>query len=103
MVPRFMAQRMGVWSAAAVAVVVVGIGWALIVSGRDESGSGLPRVRVPVPGVDNDVDLFANESEPNEEGERRTDVIEVDSIDQIQAAFDADVGHPRLVLLIDPI
>jgi hypothetical protein len=40
---------------------------------------------------------------PGQEPGSASEVVEVDRIDQIQAAFDAGAGRPRLILLVDPI
>lgn len=78
--------------AAFVGVIAVA-GVALMATG--EQSAQPPRVRVSVPGLE--TDLFAEES-----GEV-SDVIVFEGTDQLQAAFNADAGHPRLILLVDLI
>ncbi len=100
--PGFMAHSVRIRLAAVVAVAVGLVAVALL-SGGGGTGSNPPRLRVSVPGLDNEVDLFADQSEPDGDEGSRSDLIEIDSVDQIQAAFDAGQGHPRLILLVDPI
>lgn len=97
-----MVVRLRAWLIGGAALAVLGVVGAVIVSSGGETGTDLPRVRVSVPGSDNEVDLFAEES-AGEDERASSDVIEVDNIDQIRAAFDADQGRPRLILLVDPI
>lgn len=103
MVVGFMAQHMRILIAGAAAITLVGILGAVILPGGRDTRSNLPRVRVSVPGLDNDVDLFADESEPDRATDARSDVIEIRSVDQIRAAFEGDEGRPRLILLVDPL
>lgn len=78
--------------AAIVGVIALG---TVALTLTSESSAQPPRVRVSVPGLE--TDLFAEES---------GDVSEVSAyqgVEQLQAAFNADAGRPRLILLVDPI
>lgn len=99
-----MVQRLRIWLIGGAALAVLGVVGVVIVSGGGETGTDLPRVRVSIPGSDNEVDVFAEESVPvGRDEQASSDVIEVDDIDQIRSAFEADQGRPRLILLVDPI
>lgn len=78
--------------AAIVGVVALG---AVALTLTGESAAQPPRVRVSVPGLE--TDLFAEESG------NVSDVATYQGVDQLQAVFNADTGHPRLILLVDPI
>lgn len=94
-----MVSGLRAWLAVSAALIaVVAVTGAALVTASDESTSP-PRVRVSVPGMENQTDLFAQESEP------MTDtglVTEIDGIEPLRVAFDADRGHPRMILLVDP-
>ena len=98
-----MAHRTRIRPTALVVAGVLVIVVVMMVSDGDDTGATLPRLRASIPGLDKDIDLFAVESEPESRDGARSDVIEIESIDQIQVAFDAGQGHPRLILLVDPI
>lgn len=99
-----MVQRLRIWLIGGAALAVVAVIGAVIVSGGDETGTDLPRIRVSIPASDDEMDVFAEESVPVDGDEQASsDVIEVDDIDQIRSAFEADQGRPRLILLVDPI
>ncbi len=84
---------------AAIGTVITVAVFALSSAPGGDDGAQPPRVRASVPGLD--IDLFAD---PSGSGDGVvSDVIIYDGIDQLRAAFNADVGHPRLILLVDPI
>ena len=78
------------------AIAVVGV----VVAGGDNESAQPPRVRVSVPGLE--TDLFADESSPAG-SEAMSDVAVYEGVEQLAAAFDGDAGHPRMILLVDPI
>jgi len=85
-----------------VAALVGVIAFAVFVFLSATGGNGraqAPRVRVSVPGLE--ADLFADESGSG--GGVVSEIIVCDGVEQLQAAFNADVGHPRMILLVDPI
>ncbi len=84
--------------ATALVAVVALVGVALIATRNDSTSP--PRVRVSVPGLETEADLFGEASEPMTNS---AEVIEIDGIEPLRAAFDADQGHPRMILLVDPI
>lgn len=91
------------WLVGAAAVVGIAAVVAVTVSGG-ETNSGLPRVRISIPGADNEVDLFAQETgDVTGDDADLADVIPYDDIEQLRSTFNADLGHPRLILLVDPI
>ena len=100
--PEVMVQRTRIGLVGGVALVLAILGVVAVAAGNN-SGSGLPRVRMSIPGLDNEADFFAEDSAADRDHGARSEVIEVESIDQIRMAFDADQGHPRLILLVDPI
>jgi len=61
-------------------------------------GSSEPLHTLAVPGLEIDV--------PDSSTDGQAEDIEVatyEGIEQLRAAFNADEGHPRLILLVDPI
>ena len=74
-----------------------------IVTGGNDSDSNPPRFRTEVPGLDSEIDLFADESDGSDPNPNESAVTVIDGIDPIQTAFVADDGRPRLILLVDPI
>ena len=89
--------------AAAAALVFIAIVGLAVWSGDDDEVADLPRVRLSVPGVDEEIDMFGEESDLARDNDATGHVVtEVTTIDQLQMAFDEDRGHPRLILLVDP-
>lgn len=94
----FTGIRVWVLGVAALIGVVAVAAVVLVASGEPSAQS--PRARVSVPGLE--ADLFADEGELDP-AEPVSEVAAYEGIEQLQAAFTADAGHPRLILLVDPI
>ncbi len=87
------------WLAGAAAVGVIAVIGVAIMVDANEPSPALPRVRVSAPGLDNETDVPPEESATMA---APSAVTEIGSIEEIRAAFDADEGHPRMILLVDP-
>ena len=79
------------------ATVVGALVVAALVLGQGDS----PEVRSVVSADGLDVD--AAETTVEDSGEAGGEVAIYEGVDQLREAFIADEGHPRLILLVDPI
>lgn len=98
-----MGNRARTWIATAGALVLAILGLT-VWSGDHDEAADLRPVRLSVPGVDEEIDMLGEEADPAGDGDAAGQVVtELTTIDQLEAAFDEDRGHPRLILLVDPI